>query len=392
MSTRTTVLFFHTASDSFGGGSQMLLRLLKSIDKDEFEPLVLSQYRDELCRRAEECGIRVEIVPFRGILDTYNRGLLSLSPWGIARTGLRICQFNVEARRLLREADIVWCKNLRAILTLGPYALISSTPIVWNIGLGLKSEGKMAYLNEVGLQLSNRVFIESRRQAQTLFTDRQYKAHEKKFTIFNKGIDVSRYHPKSVMNRCTNAFRVGTAASLTPRKGLEYFIGSAAEVSSQSECEDVEFLIAGEPSTAEDEEYKRTLLEQVAQENLEDTVRFLGWVDEMPEYLASLDVFVLPSLNEGIPGVVREALAMEIPVVATDVGGTADVVRPDETGLLVEPKDADAIADSVEYLLSHPAERDRMGKNGRELIVEQFSMETYVEQYESFLQRLSLHR
>lgn len=392
MSTRTTVLFFHTASDSFGGGSQMLLRLLKSIDRDEFEPVVLAQFRDELCRRAEECGIRIEIVPFRGLLDTYNRGLLSLSLQRTVRTGLRICQFNVEARRLLREADVIWCKNLRATLTLGPYALVSKTPIIWNIGLGLESEGKMAYLNEVGLRLADRVFIESRRQAQTIFTDRQYKAYEQQFTVFNKGIDVNSFHPASVENRETTNLRVGTAASLTPRKGLEYFVDAAAEINSRPEWKNVEFLIAGEPSTPEDEEYAQTLRDHVAREGLEDQVRFLSWVDEMPEYLASLDIFVLPSLNEGIPGAVREALAMEVPVVATDVGGTADVVRQDETGLLVKPQDADAIANSIEYLLSHPSERDHMGTNGRELIVEEFSLEAYTRQYEDFFRRLSPQR
>jgi len=290
---------------------------------------------------------------------------------------------------LLDEADVVWCKNLRAILTLGPYALISSTPIIWNIGLGLESEGKMAYLNEVGLRLADRVFIESRRQARTVFTDRQYKTYESKFTIFNKGIDVDSFHPTSVENRETTNLRVGTAASLTPRKGLKYFIDAAANINSQPKWKNVEFLIAGEPPTPEDEEYVQTLRNRVVREELEDSVRFLGWVDEMPAYLASLDVFVLPSLNEGIPGAIREALAMEVPVVATDVGGTAEVVRPDETGLLVESEDADAIADTVEYLLSHPSERDRMGVNGRELMVKKFSLEAYARQYEDFLRRLA---
>lgn len=388
MSHRTTVLFFHTASDSFGGGSQMLLRLIKSLDTDAFEPVILSQYRDELCERAESHGISVEIVPFRGILDTYNQGLLSVSPVDVVKTGFRIGQFNIEARRLLWNADIVWCKNLRALLTLVPYALISKTPIIWNIGLGLKSDGRIRYLNALGLRLAHKVFIESRTQAKSIFTAEQYRRHEDKFTVFHKGIDIERFSPETTKSEPHSALRVGTAASLTPRKGLEYFIDAAVEIDATIDS-DVEFLIAGEPSTAEDEEYAKSLHEHVRRVGLEDSVQFLGWVKEMPKYLNNLDVFVLPSLNEGIPGTVREALAMEVPVVATAVGGTADAVLDGETGLLVPSKDSTAIADAVTTLLTNPNKRHRMGKNGRQHVVMEFSMQEYVNRYEKFLHRLT---
>lgn len=388
MSARTTVLFFHTASDSFGGGSQMLFRLLKSINTDEFEPVVLSQYRDELCQRVQKCGIRVEVISFRGILDTYNRGLLSLSPVRTLQTGLRIGQFNLEARQLLREADVIWCKNLRSLLTLGPYTLVSRTPIIWNIGLGLKSEGKVRYLNSVALRLADRVFIESREQAKSIFTARQYERYESTLTVFHKGVDIERFCPRETKSRDDSPLRVGTAASLTPRKGLEYFIDAAAEIEARTENE-VEFLIAGEPSAKEDKTYVQSLHDKTEEMGLDGTIQFLGWVEEMPNYFASLDVFVLPSLNEGIPGTVREALAMGVPVVATDVGGTEEVVKNGETGFLIEAENATAITDAVGSLLSNRQTRSRMGENGRELVVERFSMESYVKRYESFLRELS---
>jgi glycosyltransferase involved in cell wall biosynthesis len=304
------------------------------------------------------------------------------------KTGYRIGQFNLEARRLLRDADVVWCKNLRALLTLAPYSLISKTPIIWNIGLGLESDGKVCYLNALALRLADKVFIESRTQAKSIFTAEQYRRYEGKFTVFHKGIDIERFSPDTVKSEHHSALRVGTAASLTPRKGLEYFIEAADEIGAIIDS-DVEFLIAGEPSTAEDHEYARSLREHVRRAELEDSVQFLGWVEEMPKYLNSLDVFVLPSLNEGIPGAVREALAMEVPVVATAVGGTADAVLDDETGLLVPSKDSTALADAVTTLLTSPDERHRMGKNGRQHVVSEFSTQGYVERYEKFLHRLT---
>jgi glycosyltransferase involved in cell wall biosynthesis len=364
----------------------MLLRLIKSLDTDAFEPVILSQYRDELCERAESNDVSVEIVSFRGILDTYNRGLLSVSPIDVMKTGFRIGHFNLEARRLLWNADVVWCKNLRALLTLAPYAHICKTPIIWNIGLGLESDGSVRYLNAFALRLADKVFIESRLQAKSIWTADQYRRHEDKLTVFHKGIDVERFSPETTNSENYSDLRIGTAASLTPRKGIEYFIDAAAEINTTIDS-DVEFLIAGEPSNAEDKKYARSLREHIRLFGLEDRVRFLGWVEDMPKYLNSLDVFVLPSLNEGIPGAVREALAMKVPVVATDVGGTADAVIDGETGRLVPPKDRTAIADAVTTLLTSPEKRQRMGRNGRQHVVTKFSMQNYVDRYEKLLHR-----
>ena len=384
MQHRTQVLFFHTASSSYGGGSKMLFRLLKSLDRDIFNPIILSQYKDELCKRAERIGISVKIVPFQGVLDTYNRRLLSVSLIEAMQLGVRVGQFNAEIWQLLRGSDVVWCKNLRALLTLTPYALFSQTPIIWNIGLGLESDGKIEYLNSLALQLADEIFIESLIQAKSIFTENQFQKYENKFTVFHKGIDTKRFSPENVESEQYSTFRVGTAASLTPRKGLEHFIDAATKINDAVSTE-IEFLIAGEPSAAEDEEYVQSLQDRVKQAGLENNVQFLGWINEMPEYLESLDVFVLPSLNEGIPGVVREALAMEIPVVATDVGGTPEAVLDGETGLLVPPKDSAAIANCVIQLLLDSHERRRMGKKGRQHIISEFSMQGYTEQYHEFL-------
>lgn len=364
----------------------MLLRLLKSIDKEQFEPLVLSQHPDELCRRVEECGIRVEIVPFRGILDTYNRRLLSLSPLRVIRTGLRICQFGIETRRLLGEADIVWCKNLRAILTLGPYALVSNTPIIWNIGLGLESEGRVTYLNEFGLQLADVVFMEYEQQASQVFTSRQQSIYKDKFTSFHKGIDVGIFSPSKPPNPGEEPIVIGTAAVLSERKGIEYLIDSVQYL--HNDGRNVKLHIAGESPSSKGEEYKQQLEKQVKERAIPDIVTFLGWVEDMPAFLDNLDVFVLPSFGEGIPGAVREALAMERPVVATDVGGTKEVIRNGETGLLVEPGNSCVISRALTTVINNPEYAIEMGDNGRELIKREYSTDTYVEKYEDFLNEL----
>jgi glycosyltransferase involved in cell wall biosynthesis len=94
-------------------------------------------------------------------------------------------------------------------------------------------------------------------------------------------------------------------------------------------------------------------------------VKFLGWRDDIPAIMPLFDVFVLPSLNEGMGRVLVEAMAAGRPVVASRVGGIPDLVRHGETGLLVTARDDEAIAASISMLLGNPARAERMGAAGR---------------------------
>lgn len=378
---QTNVVFFHIASESYGGGSQMLYRLLSSIDRESISPVLLAQREDTLTRKLESEGVPVRIVPFRGSLDTYNQALLTGPTHLKVRAAARLPQFNLEARDVFQGADVIWCKNLRALLSAAPTILTSSARTIWNIGLGQPSGGFTKYLNRIGISLADEILIESEIQASRIFTDRQLERAEDKLTIISKGIDVSRFEPGSTDDG--EDLRVGFAALLTPRKRPEDFIRAAALV--RDERPDVTFPIAGTPPEEGPENYREQLEELVDAHGLSDAVEFVGWVDEMSAYLDSLDVLVLPSLNEGIPGVVKEAMATETPVVATNVGGVPEIVEDGTTGYLVDPRSPPEIAAAVLKLLDGPESRARMGAAGRRRIVKDYSMETYIEQYEKIL-------
>lgn len=389
---RITVVFFHIGTETFGGGSRMLLRLFERIDDDRFEPILLTNNRERLYKEAEDIGIETYVVPFRGCLAGRNGKILDYPLHWKFSVGLRLLQFNAEAWSILRRADILWGLNIRAVLTIAPFQLISDTPIIWNIGLGFESEGTIRYLNEAALRISDHVFIESETQAKRLFTPKQYERHEERFTVFHKGIDVEKFDPKrhEAAERINGIKikrpNVGTAALLNPRKGHEYFIRAATQV--LEEHPKTTIYIAGEVPQEEDASYQRKLERLCTELGIEDQIEFLGWVESMPPYLASLDVFVMPSLSEGIPGAVREALSMETPTIATDVGGTSDVVRDGETGVLVEPEDPDALADGINRLLTDNEFAESIARAGRSLMVDEFSVQGYIDRYEEFLREV----
>jgi glycosyltransferase involved in cell wall biosynthesis len=118
--------------------------------------------------------------------------------------------------------------------------------------------------------------------------------------------------------------------------------------------------------------------------NVADRVRFLGVRADIPNVMRAADAFVLSSLYEGMPLVLLEAAATELPIVATNVGGIGELVVQNKTGLLVPPRDAESLAGAAQSLMSLSAdERRHMGKEGRDFVVKQYSLESVVDKWES---------
>lgn len=119
--------------------------------------------------------------------------------------------------------------------------------------------------------------------------------------------------------------------------------------------------------------YEAGLRSEAERLGIADRVVFAGYRDDVAELLAGCDVFCLPSLVEGMPLVVLEAMLQARPVVATPVGGTGELVVDGETGLLVPPRDVDALADALSSLLSDRELAERMGAAGRQRVLADFS-------------------
>jgi glycosyltransferase involved in cell wall biosynthesis len=114
---------------------------------------------------------------------------------------------------------------------------------------------------------------------------------------------------------------------------------------------------------------------------LDDSVRFLGHQDDVRSALADADLFVLSSLSEGISLTLLEAMAMRLPVVATNVGGNREVVVHNQSGLLVPAQSPPQLADAMLTILSDPAKARAMGDAGRLRVEEHFDVRRSVEEY-----------
>lgn len=219
-----------------------------------------------------------------------------------------------------------------------------------------------------------------------------------KSLLLGNGVDLRRYDPSTVSSRRLAALRqdlgipknalvVGTVGRLVAEKGYRELFTAAREV--RGDMPDIRFVVLGAPDTE-----KADAIGTAEMERAPDNVIFAGWVQDVREFLALMDIFVLPSWREGQPVSVIEAAAMAKPLIVTDIRGCREVVRDGLEGLLVPPRNAGRLASAIKRLALDADLRRRMGEAARYRAVERFDEQRIVGellvQYQKLLARKGL--
>lgn len=174
---------------------------------------------------------------------------------------------------------------------------------------------------------------------------------------------------------------IGAAGRLSPEKGFDVLIDAAAAVIDQRPR--LGFVLFGEGGLRE------SLARQIRERKLEGRFILAGFQSDLDCYLSNLDLFVLPSHSEGLPNVILEAFAASVPVVATAVGGTPELVENGVTGFLTPANDASALARRIRELADNPSLGKLMGVNGRRLVNRHFTFSQQAQAYNRLVGRLA---
>ena len=162
---------------------------------------------------------------------------------------------------------------------------------------------------------------------------------------------------------------IGTVAELHNNKGLSYAIKAVKKLEEKMDIEKFIYVIIGEGE-------ERTALQNLIQEmHLENEVFLIGKREGASSLLRAFDIFILPSIKEGLPYVILEAGVAELPVVASAVGGIPEIIQDMKSGILVKSKHEDEIALALEFLITNPQKRAEFGERLKEYVAENFSLE-----------------
>ncbi len=359
---------------NIGGAEKVLVHFLRALDRTRYRPLVVCLYGGDGAIADELRAIGVPVVDLgmsaQWRLDAFGRLLWLLRRQRPTILHSALFHANVFGRlagRLAGVPVIISCRQ--------------------NISIGAQWR---EWVNRWTVGLDDRVIAvcELARQMELHQTG---LAPEKVVTIYN-AVDPAMLEaagsaaaPVLAAHRTPDTLLVGAVCRFHPQKGLAHLITAFASLVDR--MPHVHLVLVG------DGELRGALEAQVQTLGLCEKVTFTGFRTDVPTILAQLDLFVLPSLWEGLPLVLLEAMAAQLPVVATAVGGTPEVVIDGVTGLLVPPADPAALTAAMARLLAEEELRRTMGHCGRQRVAEEFSAAKAVREttalYEQLYGRLS---
>lgn len=351
-----------------GGAEKVLARLVAGLNKEKYRILVCSlQKKGPVADEIEQCGIKVVSLDMKGKLNL-NAPLKLFS--------------------LLKKekVDILHSYLFHANLLARIVGRLARVPIIISSERTMEMEGNhRVIINRLTAFLADCITANSNSVRE--FISRQISIDPKKLVTIYNGLDVSEFQGKRNSSEVRKKWGIdpdkvviGCVARLDPRKGHEYLFKAAVRVVDKHP--NALFLLVGYGLL-------RKKLEDMTEElGLASKVIFTGVCDDVPRMLSIMDIFVLPSLYEGFPNAVLEAMAASRPVVATSVAGTPEIVVDNETGILVPRANPEALAEAINSLIQTPERAEKMGRAGRLRVENYFSLEKMVKRTEELYEKL----
>jgi len=353
------ILFINSiGKDKFGGGEKWMVNAAKGLYDRGHIVTLASRKNSRILEYATQKGVPTTIIEVHA----------DISP---LKT-LSIASFLKK-----HSIDILICNLNKDVRVAGLAARLAGTPIV------LARHGMLLCSNKWKHKLTLTRLTDGIITNSTTIKDTY--AHYGWFSpdfvkVLYNGIEIpERVTPFDFSNRFPNKTIIYSAGRLAEQKGFDYLVEAAKIL--HKKRNDLVFVVSGEGKL------EAPLKAQVRTAGLQDSFVFEGFTPDIYPYLKGCNLFVLTSLFEGMPNVVMEAMAMAKPVIATDVNGARELIENEKTGMIIPPKNPQAIAEAIQQMLCSPEKMKTFGENGKQRVANYFTMEQMVNNLENYLQQ-----
>ena len=367
---KSNILYLDSGS-GIGGGQRSLLLLLSRLDKGQFTPFVGCLGDSAFAAEVEKTAARViplSLPAAHNKTDKVKR--FTLHDLFEDFRQLRVI-FELHRAVQRHTIDLIHANSLSVALLGGVVAKINRIPILMH----KRYATSYGILDRLCERLLHRVILVSEA------TRWDFASTEKQTLIYN-GVDLDAFQasPEEVAmlraeffpDEPNAAILVGVVTRITPEKGIHVLVRAMQELKGKT---DVKLLIVGGPYFEKDVDYMEALKQEVADLGVEDSVIFTGFLSDTRIVTSLLDIVLVPSIiPEACPRTIIEAMAVGKPVIATPLGGSKELVTR-ETGILVPPEDASAVAEAIATLATDRERLAAMEKAARDRAVQLFSSE-----------------
>ena len=376
------ILYLDSGS-GIGGGQRSLLLLLKMLDKQRWTPFVGCLGESPFA--AEVAKTDAHVVPL-SLPEAHNKtDRVKRFTVQDLLNDFRQLRVILQLHQAVKQhlIALIHANSLSVALLGGVVAKLNRIPILMH----KRYATSYGILDKVCEKLLHRVILVSE-------ATRWDFAPETKQTLIYNGVDLDAFQASQaeVETLRTELFShndkplhsdeesrspivVGVVTRITPEKGIHFLVRAMAELKKNvlNDSVDVILLIVGGPYFQKDHDYMVLLKQEVADLGVEDSVIFTGFLSDTRVVTTLLDIVLVPSIiPEACPRTIIEAMAVGKPVIATPLGGSKELVTP-ETGILVPPEDAEAIASAIANLTANQEQLSEMGKAARHRAEQLFS-------------------
>lgn len=342
------VLYYYPGTNFDTGSPKAAAAFIGGLDKTAVHPLFCAESDGPLVAELRQRG--AEILSGTAGSISYRRPFAALA--ALRRQMARLKAWKVD---VLHAHDMFW--NTDLILAAG----LLGIPVVLHI-----HNPSVVQFQNLERFAAKKVLFCSRFE---MGNCRHLERVRHKAEVFHNAIDVAslgRAAPiRAELGLQEGDLAVGTVAQIGPRKGIDILLETARIL--LRERSDLVFLIAGPPAGGQ-EGFANQVRAAAEAPDFRNRVRFLGSRPDIPNFLASLDLFVLPTRAEPFGIAIIEAIAAGVPVIASKVGGIPEILSSPEMGRLVEPLTPEAFADAVREVLASPDGGKSMGEKGRQSV------------------------
>lgn len=281
-----------------------------------------------------------------------------------------------DVYKILRKEkiDIIHTHNTNPFIDGGLAAILARTPVRIHTDHAREYPDKKRYmLAERILSVFYDQIVAVSEQTRDNLIEYEKIAPSRIVTIQNGvSYDKSVIHKRS-NKKLADKFIIGSIGRLCKAKGYEYLIEAMSLL--KQHAEDFELQIVG------DGELMESLNTQIKSLQLEGIVKLVGEQSDVTRYYEAFDIFTISSISEGLPLVLLEAMAYGVPIIATDVGGIAGVVRDGYSAAIIQPHSAEALAERIYSLMNDKSERDRFMNNAMAVFNENYEIDRMVDKY-----------
>lgn len=385
-----TFVFKHAAGQVYGGERSAVL-MLSNLRR--VRPTVVLNVEDDTAMMFRAAGVRVVVLPLPDVFTGF-RALTARQRFARARVWLG---YNVRARALIRELapDVIHCNDIPEYRALAPSLAVSRVPVV----LHSRCEVSLRLSHQLAMALAQRVLVVSeglRDRYSCRVSPLVRRRIVRRLAVAHNGIDLAAVdayvaaHDRDDLRRSLGMSADEVAllfvGSLEPRKAqldlIEHVLPGALAAVPRLRL----YLVGG--TKAQDAPYEEACRVAVHRLGLEPRVRLVGYEADIYRWYVAADMVILPSLAEGLPRSILEALAVGRPVIGTRIPGMGDLVRDRENGYTVELGDHAALGATLVAVARDSALRRRFGEAGRRIAEREFDVRQTAARFEQFVEEL----